>query len=258
MSKAILLNNQALAATARLQRSIGAVDDGYWGKNSQLLLVSKKAKVTLNWEKLRSHFGSFTQGQVDGFNSIMEAINAFPQKRKSVKGADATKPAYVAYMLATAWHETGLIVKRTRNGRQIKVLEHTMQPVEEMGKGRNRPYGKRIDVNGSRYHASLPIYYGRGYVQLTWLTNYVFMRMRLGVDFVNRPELALVPAHAADIMIVGMLEGSFTSRSMEKYINYGLYFEFVEARRVINGIDKRHEIAEYAVKFLDCLELTVA
>ena len=82
------------------------------------------------------------------------------------------------------------------------------------------------------------------------------MKNRLGVDFVNNPELALNPKHAADIMITEMLEGSFTGKSLQKYITYGLYFEFVNARRIINGTDKATLIAQYAVRFLDSLTMT--
>lgn len=225
-------NTVAMAATKRLQSQLGVVSDGYWGASSQLKLHTSKAQVNYDWDKLRSHFGRLNQSQVDGFNAVLSAINQY--------GSPANKPAYVAYMLATAWHETA----------------STMQPIAEYGKGKGRPYGKRIDVHGGRYSDSLPIYYGRGYVQLTWLTNYVFMKNRLGVDFVNNPELALNPKHAADIMITGMLEGSFTGKSLQKYITYGLYFEFVNARRIINGTDKATLIAQYAVKFLDSLIIT--
>lgn len=224
-------NAVAMAATKRLQSHLGVVSDGYWGASSQLKLYTSKAQLGYDWNKLRSHFGRLNQSQVDGFNAVLSAINQY--------GSPANKPAYVAYMLATAWHETAA----------------TMQPIAEYGKGKGRPYGKRIDVHGGRYSDSLPIYYGRGYVQLTWLTNYVFMKNRLGVDFVNNPELALVPKHAADIMIIGMLEGSFTGKSLQTYIKYGLYFEFVNARRIINGTDKDKLIAGYAVNFLDSLAI---
>lgn len=219
----------AINATKRLQSSVGADDDGLWGIGSQLKMIARKSRIGIDWDKLRSHFGRFSQSQVDGFNAVLSAIND--------SGSPANKPAYVAYMLATAWHETAA----------------TMQPIGEYGKGKGRPYGKRLDVHGGQYSSELPIYYGRGYVQLTWLTNYVFMRERLGVDFVNNPELALDPKHAADIMITGMLEGSFTGKSLSKYIKYGLYSEFIDARRIINGTDKDDLIAQYAVKFLDSL-----
>ena len=224
-------NAVAMTATKRLQSQLGVVSDGYWGVGSQLKLYTSKAQVKYDWNKLRSHFGRLNQSQVDGFNAVLSAINQY--------GSPANKPAYVAYMLATAWHETA----------------STMQPIAEYGKGKGRPYGKRIDVHGGRYSDSLPIYYGRGYVQLTWLTNYVFMKNRLGVDFVNNRELALVPKHAADIMIIGMLEGSFTGKSLQTYIKYGLYFEFVNARKIINGTDRDKLIAGYAVNFLDSLTI---
>lgn len=224
-------NARAITATKRLQSQLGVVSDGYWGVGSQLKLYTSKAQIRYDWNKLRSHFGRFNQSQVDGFNAVLSAINQY--------GSPANKPAYVAYMLATAWHETA----------------STMQPIAEYGKGKGRPYGKRIDVHGGRYSDRLPIYYGRGYVQLTWLTNYVLMKNRLGVDFVNKPELALVPKHAADIMIIGMLEGSFTGKSLQTYIKYGLHFEFVNARKIINGTDRDKLIAGYAVNFLDSLAI---
>ncbi len=224
-------NARAITATKRLQKQIGTNADGYWGVSSQLAMYSQKRKLAYDWDKLRPHFGRLKQSQVDGFNAVLDAINMY--------GSPANKPAYAAYMLATAWHETAA----------------TMLPIAEYGKGKGRPYGKRLDIHGGRYSDSLPIYYGRGYVQLTWLTNYVFMKNRLGVDFVNKPELALVPKYAADIMITGMLEGSFTGKSLKTYIKYGLYFEFVNARKIINGTDKDKLIAGYAVNFLDSLAI---
>ena len=131
-------NAVAMAATKRLQSQLGVVSDGYWGASSQLKLHTSKAQVKYDWDKLRSHFGRLNQSQVDGFNAVLSAINQY--------GSPANKPAYVAYMLATAWHETAA----------------TMQPIAEYGKGKGRPYGKRIDVHGGRYSDSLPIYYGRG------------------------------------------------------------------------------------------------
>ena len=84
------------------------------------------------------------------------------------------------------------------------------------------------------------------------------MKEFLGVDFVNNPELALVPKHAADIMITGMLKGMFTGLSLSRCIRYGSYGEFVYARRIINGTDKDGLIAGYAVEFLECLTIVDA
>lgn len=214
-----------------LQQAVGAVDDGYWGKGSQDALIKSGKKVYINFDKMRSKFGRLNQGQVDGVNSIIDACNDY--------GGDGKNPTYIAYMLATAWHETA----------------HTLQPIREYGRGRGRKYGRMIDITGEVYKGLKHIYYGRGYVQLTWLTNYVKMRKALGVDFVNKPWLALDKDHAADIMLVGMLSGMFTGKSLSGCIHYGLYHEFVNARKIINGTDKDRLIADYAVMFLECLEI---
>lgn len=225
------MHNRALSATRRLQAQVKAMPDGFWGGGSQDALIDSGKRIDYDWSKLRDYFGKFTQAQVDSLNALRDAFNAY--------GDDAVKPAYVAYMLATAWHET----------------DRTMQPIAEYGKGKGRRYGSNIDYDGTRYHGLPHIYYGRGYVQLTWLKNYVKMRELLGVDFVNNPELAMEYKHAANIMIKGMLGGLFTGASLSRFVHYGLYFEFVEARKIINGTDKDAMIADYAVNFLDSLTI---
>ena len=64
--------------------------------------------------------------------------------------------------------------------------------------------------------------------------------------------------NAANIMIKGMLGGLFTGVSLSSSIHYGLYFEFIAARRIINGTDKDDISADYAVDFLDCLNFAKA
>ena len=224
-------------AVRRLQREAGFDNnkiDGAWGAGSQADFICTSKKLAYVDGALKDRFGTLKQSQVDGFNAVLDAINNY--------GKDATNPLYSAYMLATAWHE----------------VAGTMQPISEYGKGRGRKYGRKIDVTGVIYKFLNHIYYGRGYVQLTWLTNYVKMKNLLNVDFVNNPQLALVPKHAADIMITGMLKGMFTGLSLERCIRYGSYGEFIYARRIINSTDKDDLIAGYAVKFLECLMIVEA
>ncbi|WP_257011665.1 glycoside hydrolase family 19 protein [Psychrobacter sp. JB193] len=228
-SHQLKMHNRALSATRRLQAQLNETPDGFWGGDSQAALLCSSKQVGYDWDKLRAHFGSFKQSQVDGFNAVLDAINKY--------NSDAITPAFIAYMLATAWHETA----------------HTMLPIAEYGKGRGRKYGSNVDIDGSRYEGLPHIYYGRGYVQLTWLSNYVKMGKLLNIDLVNNPDLAMQPKHAADIMIAGMLGGLFTGLSLSRCITYGLYFEFIQARKIINGTDKDDAIADYAVNFLDSL-----
>lgn len=209
----------------QIQTTLGVTADGAWGNQSQTALTNSSKNLTFDWNKLRADFGSFSQSQVDGFNAIMAAINA-----------QAKNPLYAVYMLATAWHETA----------------QKMQPIEEYGKGQGCAYGRCVDINGRAY-AGNQIYYGRGYVQLTWRTNYVTMSKVCNADLVNHPELALNPNYAATIMIYGMLHGTFTGKKLSDYISTGSYAEYVNARRIINGTDCANAIASYAVRFLDCL-----
>ena len=160
--------------------------------------------------------GSMRQGQVDGCNAILDAWEARD---------DMTDIRWLAYMLATAKWETG----------------HTMQPVEEIGKGRGRPYG--VPMADGR------VFYGRGYVQLTWATNYAKMAALTGADLVGHPELALEPKIAAIILFEGMKGGMFTGAGLPRYFN-DTVDDPVSARRIVNGTDHADDIAAIHAGFL--------
>lgn len=125
-----------------------------------------------------------------------------------------------AYILATVKHETA----------------NTFRPIDEYGKGRNRKYGEPI--NGQ-------IYYGRGYVQLTWHENYAKFGKILNRNLVEQPDLANEPDIAYDILIIGMTRGLFTGKKLIDYINQS-ECDYVGARRIINGQDRAELIAGYA------------
>ena len=149
---------------------------------------------------------------------------------------------YLAYALATTYHETG----------------RTMKPIEEWGKGEGHSYGKPHPETGQ-------VYYGRGYVQLTWIDNYIKAmettydhNWRVGkVDFVNKPELALVPFYAAQITVSGMSGGWFTGKKLSDYIQSDGSYDYINARRIINGTDKAETIAAYALDFEKAFYLAI-
>jgi putative chitinase len=158
---------------------------------------------------------------------------------------------WLAYMLATIFHETAKKV----NG----VFTRTMQPVEESGKGAGYRYGKKIKRSGIAYSLPDKLYYGRGYVQLTWYENYENMGRLLGVDLLNNPDLALQTVIASKIMFEGMTKGDssfgdFTGKSLENYFN-DKKEDWVNARRIINGTDKADLIAGYGKKFMGALKI---
>src|SRR5690554_4978921 len=80
---------------------------------------------------------------------------------------------WLAYMLGTVYHETA----------------RTMYPIEEYGKGRGRRYGKKYKQSGQPYDEPDHIYYGRGYVQITWYENYERMGKLLNIPLLEQPEL---------------------------------------------------------------------
>lgn len=175
--------------------------------------------------------GSLSQSQVSGIENLL----------KSFDDSCITDTRWKAYMLATAYHETA----------------KTMQPIEEYGKGKGRPYGSKLKMSRTPYSTPDKIYYGRGYVQLTWYENYEKMGKLLNIDLLNHPELALEPDTAAKIMIEGMtkgesLTGDFTGVSLEKYFTE-TSTDWVNARRIINGLDSADKIAWEAKQFFTAL-----
>ena len=175
---------------------------------------------------VRSAFGPLSQSQVNGFNAILDKWDT----------SGLTDKRWLAYMLATAWHETA----------------KTMQAIAEYGKGKNKSYGKIIKETGKAY-------YGRGLVQLTWDYNYkkmskiIYGDNRLYID----PDLALDLKVAIEIMFEGMttgksFAGDFTNRHLAQYFN-DKKDDPIGARYIINGTDKAKLIAGYHQKFLTTL-----
>lgn len=166
--------------------------------------------------------GHMTDEQVAGTNAILAGFNKF----ESI----IPHQSFKAYMLATPAWETA----------------HTMQPIREIGEGRGHAYGEPVGP----YHKA---YYGRGLVQLTWLQDYVHMQSRLAAhgikaDIVRDPDTVLQPEIAIAIMIIGMVEGAFTGKKLSDYLT-DERTDFVNARRIINGLDKAETVAGYARGF---------
>jgi hypothetical protein len=174
---------------------------------------------------------SLKQSQVDGIEAILKAWEV----------STYTDIRWLAYMLGTTYHETA----------------RTMQPIEEYGKGKGYKYGEKIKRSGIAYILPNQIYYGRGFVQLTWYENYELMGRLLGIDLLNHPELALNVDVASKIMFEGMTKGAssfgdFTGKCLEMYFN-GKTEDWVGARKIINGTDKAEVIASYSKTFYKAL-----
>jgi putative chitinase len=169
--------------------------------------------------------------EVSGTNAVLDAIEGLPL-------------SWQAYALATAYHETA----------------HTMQPIME--RGGPKYFTRMYDVTGQRPALARsmgnttagdgPKYCGRGYVQLTWKSNYERASRRFNHDMLGDPDLAMRPDVAALIMRSGMVEGWFTGKSFSTYLpasGGADTSQYRVARRIINGTDKAALIADYASRF---------
>ncbi|UJE34684.1 endolysin [Acinetobacter phage vB_AbaM_P1] len=165
-------------------------------------------------------FKTLDQKQVDALNFI-------------VKGCDSYKVSYpeAAYILATIFHETGIVVEGK--------LYRSMQPVKERGSD--------AYLKSKKYYP----YIGYGYVQLTWEPNYKRVGGLIGVDLIKHPEKALEPDIALKIAIEGMLKGWFTGVGFQRKRPVSKYnkAQYTSARAIINGTDKAADIANYAMVF---------
>lgn len=156
---------------------------------------------------------------------------------------------WLAYMLGTTIHETAF----------------TMEPIEEHGGSAyfDTMYDPFLASTSERRKTAVKMgntregdgvkYRGRGYVQLTWKSNYSKFGKLLGLDLVTRPELALKKAIALDILFIGMLKGLFTGVRLEQYFN-DKEEDWNEARAIINGTDVAERITNYSKMFLEVLK----
>lgn len=223
----------------QLQLAIGTDADGYWGEVSQEILEASY-KLDFNFTKFKELFKvkSVSQGFVDGVNGLFAAFNHY-------KELDSNNPLYVAYMLATAYHETAFTMQAITEYGGVRYFDKydTGRLAERLG---NTP---EADGDGYKYR-------GRGHVMITGYINYAKFTKILDIDLINSPDLALDPITSGQILTIGSLNGVFTTRKLSQYIKYGLeYSEWVNARRVINGVDDNKAIADYAIKFLKCIKV---
>lgn len=199
-----------------------------------------KIDRTLFFQGYKGKFSRLNQKQVNALEAFLAAVEKYGA-RLSLRE--------LAYIFATTHHETA----------------KTFLPLEEFGKGKGKKYGR--PVNGKKY-------YGRGYVQLTWDYNYLKATQELikqypaivadvesktsrKFDLVEHPELAMDVDVAAAVLIAGSVQGWFTGKKLSDYINANKA-DYINARRVINGIDKAKLIADHAQKYKEILSACIS
>jgi putative chitinase len=180
--------------------------------------------------------GRLTQGVVDTANAIIDYYTA----RYSC-------PKCLAYILATAYHEA----YSTRYNPQWRPVregyassnEEAIKHVTErlFNKGLIRTNYAKPDANGASY-------YGRGLVQITWARNYANVGAKLGLPLYVQPDMALQLDVAVQILVEGCVNGWFTGRRVGNYFVGGKE-DPINARTVVNGLDKADLIANHYFKF---------
>jgi len=184
----------------------------------------------------KANFGNLAQAQVSGLENLLNFIEA---------DQTITDIRWAAYMLATIKHECA----------------DTYQPITERGqKSYFDKYeaGTAIGKNlGNTENGDGYLFRGRGFVQITGRANYKRLSKPLalaaGDDLVSKPDKALSPDTAYKIMSYGMVNGSFTGKKLQDYIN-AAKVDYIEARRIINRLDQAEKIEGYAVKFESILQ----
>ncbi|WCK01021.1 glycoside hydrolase family 19 protein [Agrobacterium tumefaciens] len=187
--------------------------------------------------------GSLSMPQVYGMDAILDRALAV-----------RTPLRHLAYMLATAFHETSKTMQpilETRSPKEranpsIDVAIKRLDNAFSAGKlpWVSKPYWRK-DAAGKSW-------LGRGLVQLTHKDNYDRMGKVIGVDLVEDPDRALEPGVAISIMFFGMTRGDFTGRPLSDYLD-GRTVDYLNARRVINGTESARKVADYAVRFEQAL-----
>lgn len=160
-------------------------------------------------------FKSLSQKQVGGFDAILNEWEA----------SKYTDIRWLAYELATVYHETG----------------QTMQPVKE--------YGSEKYLKSKKYYP----YYGRDFVQTTWLANYQKVQQFTGVNVVASPDLIADVKMASKVALHFMANGLYTGKSFNDYFNDKKDDPY-NARRIINGTDCAEKIKGYYYKFLESIK----
>ncbi|KQW31153.1 hypothetical protein ASE36_02395 [Rhizobium sp. Root274] len=178
--------------------------------------------------------GRLSEGQVAGIEALLTRFLA----------RGWSDPRWLAYMLATAHHETGETLQPVRetfaatNDEAVARLERAFRA----GKlpTVTTPYWRPDAVGRS--------YYGRGLVQITHRENYQTMSRITGLDLVAEPDLALRLDVAATILVVGMTEGLFSGARLADFF-CGMKADWTGARKIVNGRDRAAKIAATARTF---------
>lgn len=186
--------------------------------------------------------------------------------------------AYVAYALATAWHETGADMQPNVENLNYSVKgllasfsrsRISRADAEAYGRKDGRPANQRaignIIYGGTWGRENLGntepndgfTYRGRGFEHVTGRRNYAATGAALGIDLLANPDALLDLGTAVRSLVSGMATGRYVpSHTFARHLpptGPATIPQFTSARRIINGQDKADMIARYAQGFQSAL-----
>ncbi len=177
--------------------------------------------------------GKLTTSQVSNIEHILKAFNEVGDGREKT----------LAYALATAYHEVG----------------SNMTPVREGFASTDKEARAKVLKLRRAYANPIPpynhVYYGRGYVQLTWAKNYQASIKDAGIDIFRYPDEVLKPEIGAKLLILGLQDGRWNGRGkgISFYLPDNGPDDKMNARRTVNITDRWSTIAGYYDKFLEAI-----
>lgn len=253
------------AFVREFQRINGLKEDGWAGSDTFGKLRGPQSSGPFNstpfFNNIRSQLfgGTLTGPQVEGINADLDGCSGLPL-------------SFVAYILATDYHETGKTMQPVSENLNYSVdaLKQKYAPrrisyaqADEYGRRDGRPANQKAIANtiyggawgndnlGNTQPNDGWDMRGRGKAQITGRRNYrVF-----GIE--NAPEKALEMAKAVFILVKGSVEGLFTGKKLSDYLpknRPATIDEFISARPVINRTDKASEIGRIALIFQSALQ----
>lgn len=155
---------------------------------------------------------------------------------------------WLAYALATVYHETGTRMEPVREG-FCETDACSIRAVKSL-------FDRGIIArNYALPHPNGNSYFGRGLVQLTHGVNYekIGKHLGMGMQLYNNPSLALNLGISVNILFKGMVDGKFTDFSFKDFFTRTTT-DWINARKIVNWLDKANLIADYGKNFLKCLQ----
>lgn len=200
--------------------------------------------------------GVISNEQFLGMETLLDTFFSRPDCKGDLR--------WLAYMLATAYHETGRKMVSVEENlsysyeRLLSVWPSRFNPVSAHFAARNPKrtaniaYSGRMG-NGSEKSGDGWKYRGRGPAQVTGKDNYKELGWLLHLDLVNNPDLLLELKHGMSALVVGMIYGVFTGQTLGNHFNERIE-DPIGARSIINGSDRAKDVAGYYKVFLSALK----